>query len=103
MREDLDENAMLQRLRRACSRSKKTGKIFVDEKVHALWCDYATERTKRIALAKTLLACNENRAEFSKRVMKYHLFSEKKEHFVEEGWYSDDQLSQELGYSKYHA
>jgi hypothetical protein len=54
-----------------------------------------------LALAKTLASCDFNKGEFNKRVLKYYLFSDKTEHMVEAGWFSEDQLGKECGYTKH--
>lgn len=91
----------MQRLRRACDKHKHTGKIYIDEKVHELWLNYADERAQRLALAKTFAACEFNKTSFVKRVHKHYLLSKKTEHIVEEGWFSEDQCSKELGLTKH--
>jgi hypothetical protein len=53
---NLNDDALLQRLRRVCQRSEKTKKLQVDPQVHDLWVSYADERAKRLALAKVLAA-----------------------------------------------
>ena len=59
--QELNEAALLARLRRVCQKDH-SGKCQVDDKVHELWVSFATEKTERVALAKTLAATNFNKA-----------------------------------------
>ena len=69
--------------------------------VHKLWADNKNDTEFRLSLGKALAACDFNKKTFSKRVLKHWLYSDRTEHVVESGWYSDEQMSTELGYSKY--
>ena len=84
-----------------CKVSPQTGKCSVDGEVAKLWASYASENAMRLSLGKVLAACNFNKKAFENRVQKSWLFSDKKEHFTESGWFSEEQMTSELGYSKY--
>lgn len=99
--QELDDEALLARLRRVCGEKTAGGKCKVDEKVCELWLSWANERSQRIALAKTLATCDGDKKAFEKRVLKFYLYSDKEEHVVEKGWFSEDQLGKECNFSKH--